>query len=138
MSDCILWDGYVNRDGYGEVSSGPTGHQQKIGAHRLAYERVHGPVDSSSHVHHTCETKTCLNVDHLEVLTAADHCREHRPHLHSPASKRKDICGYGHNLTAGNARKASGACRLCQNRRQRAYKLRVRLMTSNAKGGISP
>jgi HNH endonuclease len=144
MSDCILWDGYVNRDGYGEMSRGLASGQIKRPVHRLAYIGVHGPIDDDTHVHHKCGVKTCINVAHLELMTAADHCREHKPHLHitpegrariaaasrSRARIKQDTCGYGHDLTVEGARRASGECRLCHNRHNRAHKARARTRIS--------
>ena len=113
---CILWDGCLDEKGYGRISAGGRSERTMIGAHRLAWERVYGPIARGFQAHHKCGTKACVNVDHLEVMSVADHCREHKPHLHSSASKRKDFCGYGHGLTEASSRYPSGACRLCVKR----------------------
>ena len=47
-------------------------------AHRAAYVRVHGEIPSGHEVHHLCETKACINVDHLIAVTRLDHNKIHR------------------------------------------------------------
>ena len=112
-SECILWDGYVNTNGYGVIYSNSTGRP----AHRVAYERVHGQVGSGDHVHHKCGTRLCVNVSHLEAMSAGDHTREHRPHLCRPRTKIRDFCESGHDLTGERARYTDGKCRICHKQR---------------------
>lgn len=64
MSDCVLWAGTTDRDGYGIDGS----HR----AHRKAYAAVHGPIPEGLHVLHTCDTPGCVNVDHLWLGTNLD------------------------------------------------------------------
>lgn len=70
---CWLWVAYLNPStGYGQF--GPS-HGVSIGAHRFAYELVHGPIPDGFDVHHKCLTRRCVNPDHLEAVTRAENLR---------------------------------------------------------------
>lgn len=68
MSDCILVKADPYRDGYGTVHR--KGRTQS--AHRRAYEDEHGPIPDGMVVRHKCDVRNCVNLDHLELGTAAD------------------------------------------------------------------
>lgn len=68
---CILWTGVRNNAGYGLMPSG--GGM----AHRYVYEATVGPLLTKCFVHHKCENKRCVNPDHLELMTAAEHNAHH-------------------------------------------------------------
>ena len=78
------WEHYtVERDGHliwtGPRGSGSRGQygrmpRTKQGAHRYAWERVHGPLPPGAVVDHDPECpKTCVDVEHLQVLTPSEH-----------------------------------------------------------------
>jgi hypothetical protein len=46
-------------------------------SHRLAYEKVVGPIPEGMVIHHTCENKRCVNVEHMTLLTRAEHGQHH-------------------------------------------------------------
>lgn len=68
MSDCILYDGYIRRDGYGQ-----RGSQY---AHRVAWIAVHGEIPRGKVVRHTCDIRACVNVEHLQLGTQRDNIRD--------------------------------------------------------------
>lgn len=69
---CWIWVGAKNRDGYGIIWDGKTYHM----AHRVAYERAHGPIPEGLVVRHSCDTPQCCNPAHLSVGSAADNSRD--------------------------------------------------------------
>lgn len=61
-SGCWLWIGALVPDGYGSfgISTDKT-----IKAHRMAWILYHGPIPDEAHVLHKCDTRCCVNPDHL-------------------------------------------------------------------------
>jgi hypothetical protein len=65
---CLLWQGCLDVNGYGRVT-----HDGKPSyAHRVAYEREVGPIPDGMTIDHLCETKSCVNTTHLEVVTRGE------------------------------------------------------------------
>lgn len=66
-SDCIIWTGATNGDGYGQLWSGG----RKVQAHRYSWERANGPIPDGMLIDHTCHVRSCVNVKHLRIATPA-------------------------------------------------------------------
>lgn len=94
LSGCWLWHG---RDG------GTRGYGKYNGrwAHRVAYERAHGPIPSGLFVLHRCDVPACVNPNHLWLGTAADNARDMR-------EKGRSAAGAKHGLARHPERRASG------------------------------
>ncbi len=67
-SGCLLWLGGVATHGYGQFA---VNGRSRL-AHRLAYERAHGPIPDGNVVMHKCDVKLCINPAHLMTGTMAD------------------------------------------------------------------
>jgi hypothetical protein len=123
MSDCILWTGYLS-GGYGREGTGKL-------AHRSAWERAHGPIPDEMVIHHVCEVKNCVNVEHLRCISHLEHNRIHL-NASSDYARRRAIthCPRGHEYSPSNTiYKVTGArrCRACDRERSRLYQARRRL-----------
>ncbi len=70
---CLVWTG-SQRKGYGEVwlKGG-----RRMQAHRFAWLISGRQVNDDEHIHHRCENRSCLNLDHLEKLSAGEHASLH-------------------------------------------------------------
>lgn len=71
---CLLYQERVNASGYGTVYPDHWG----IAAHRTVWWAKRGPVPSGHELHHECQVRTCVNVEHLTVMTRAEHIRIHQ------------------------------------------------------------
>ena len=47
-------------------------------AHRWAWEHEHGRIPEGLVIHHVCENKWCVNVDHLQLMSSNTHMRYHQ------------------------------------------------------------
>lgn len=87
MSNCILWPGYRDKDGYGYVKYKGRMHR----AHRLALAKKLGrELKKSEWALHSCHCPSCVNPEHLSVGSAADNNRQSRARM---TSLSKNILG---------------------------------------------
>lgn len=106
--ECWLWVGCLQGEGYGQIE---IAHRHWL-AHRLVWSLLRGPLPEHLHHRPTC-LKRCVNPDHLEPLTAAEHARRHA----------LEACRSGHPMTVENTyvRKDGRGrqCRACKASRAR-------------------
>jgi hypothetical protein len=57
---CLLWTASLYDDGYGQFWDG----EQRVRAHRFAYEQFVGPIGDAQ-VLHDCDERRCVNAAHL-------------------------------------------------------------------------
>jgi hypothetical protein len=121
-SGCLLWDGPVNRDGYGVSTCGKA---RKILVHRLVYEVAFQEDVTDRVVMHTCDTPRCVNPDHLRAGTQQDNLADmrkkgrarytsDRPPWRGQHYKRRTHCSRGHAFTPENTRiRSDNGARRC-------------------------
>ena len=129
--DHWLWIGATDfDDGYGRFKINGVPER----THRLAYERWIGlitqPGKKRMVVDHTCRIKTCVNPEHLRLVTY----RVNAENSDSPIADniRKEECDKGHPFTPENTYAVRGgktwpagrACKTCRREWMRDYRAR--------------
>jgi hypothetical protein len=87
---CYLWQGYLDRDGYGSFY-----FRKKLRrAHRVSYFMFVGDIPKGMVVDHICNNRNCVNPSHLRLLTPKENALDSRS---IPAQNaRKTHCPKGH------------------------------------------
>lgn len=94
-SDCVLFTGYLDRQGYGRILH--DGEKRLV--HRVAYELFIGEIPAGHEVDHLCGVRHCINAEHLEAVTPAENTRRAER-----GNARKTHCIHGHEFTIENTR----------------------------------
>jgi hypothetical protein len=143
-SGCLLWPGAHTASGYGLVPFPVRGKLQ--GTHRMAYRLAKGEIPQGMFVCHRCDTKACMNPDHLFLGTQFDNMRDAvSKGIMDPGrpGRSKTACKHGHEYTAATTiyrRKRSGvvtrSCRTCRNAQHRLV-MRKRRSKKNGGSGMA-
>lgn len=115
---CWLWRGYVAKHGYGTYTIGPKTWR----VHRYAYEQAVGPIPDGMQIDHLCRVRSCVNPDHLEVVTSRENTLR-SPIAAAAVAARKTHCPAGHPYAGENLYAHPAGyriCRACKRDAQRA------------------
>ncbi len=83
---CLEWVGATADNGYGVVGNSGKKHY----AHRIAWERHHGPIPDGLCICHHCDNKKCVRIDHLFLGTHADNAKDRDDKGRNNAPKGED------------------------------------------------
>lgn len=120
--ECWLWTASTNTAGYGQFWL----DTRQLGAHRVAYEALVGPIPDGLQIDHLCRVKNCLNPAHMEPVTQRVNLL--RGDTVPAANAVKAHCPQGHPYDAANTYhwRRQRRCRECNRHRQREYMARKR------------
>lgn len=108
---CWIWQGARSTGGYGYIRVGGHAGGKVVTVHSLLYRvRTGRRVRRGQILHHRCETRSCANPDHLEVVTPRGHGKRHR--------REFAACGHVPDIVMG--RRRVRRCRDCRNATRRA------------------
>ena len=116
---CWNWKAELDKNGYGKIAI----HRIGIRAHRFSYELHKGKIPVGFVIDHLCRNTSCVNPEHLEVVTN----RENILRGNGPASinAKKNCCIHGHELFGENLyinkKTNQRACKICVRRHGRNY-----------------
>lgn len=91
MTNCWIWEGYCEEDGYGRWMIQDDGGQKCVKAHRLAFFLWYGRWPSLE-LDHVCHVEACVRPDHVRDVT-------HKENINNRVRK---ICHRGHPLAEPN------------------------------------
>ena len=125
-ASCWLWTGTKDRKGYGKFWLG----DRKESAHRTSWRLSGRDLDPALTLDHICRNASCVNPDHLDMVTMRENLRRG---LNSAAIfARRDSCIRGHEYTDENTawstydnRPPWRRCRACH--REDYYRRKARL-----------
>lgn len=110
---CWNWMAARDRHGYGRFCL--NSRTRSKGAHQVAWELLVGPVPDGFQLDHLCRNTSCVNPDHLEVVTFAENVRRG---IALKGQSWKTHCKNGHEFTPENTYSPPGPrpkrqCRAC-------------------------
>ena len=118
FGECLLWTGRKTPKGYGKQNvpdPSRRGGTREEYAHRLMWAMQRGPIPSGMQIDHLCTQKACINVEHLEVVTA----RTNILRGFGPTARnfRKKTCKRGHVFAVDY--RGNRKCLVCERDRRR-------------------
>lgn len=118
--DCHLWQGPLDRDGYGSFYLRRLGRR----AHRVAWFSIHGEVPEGMVVNHTCRKRNCVNPQHLQIITAIENSLKDSCSV-GYINSQKTHCKFGHpfDLKYGRQR----YCSICSREKSKRLKRKWRM-----------
>ena len=91
MKDCWLWARRHTNNGYPMWTTLIKG-KRKL-AHRVMWESINGVIPDNMEIDHLCFNTSCINPDHLELVTREENTRR--------KVKHRTACKWGHPYTDG-------------------------------------
>lgn len=114
---CWEWTEVVHPTGYGMINV----KGKSIYAHRYFYILKVGLIPPNYELHHKCNNKLCVNIEHLEIVNHKQNMLEF--------TKQLTHCKQGHLLSIENCytnKKGWRICKICMNCRNQVCYLKRR------------
>lgn len=124
-TDCWAWTGATTANGYGRFQMGGV-HWM---AHRASFVLAGNEIPDGMQLDHLCRNTTCVNPDHLDVVTPRENTM--RGTSFAPVNAAKTECHNGHPFDAENTYvmpDGGRGCRACRREADRRYKARKALI----------
>ena len=113
---CWPWPGTRHSHGYGVARVDGVRTQ----AHRFVYEQLVAPIPSTMTIDHLCRNKSCVNPDHLELVTRAENLRRAVAER-TPQKRRLPRCAHGDQDVYVDP-SGKRVCRICRRERTRLWR----------------
>jgi putative hemolysin len=131
---CWIWLGGRNDDGYGVFC---LAKRKNISAHRFSYQFHRGEIEKGLEVDHLCSCRSCVNPEHLELVTHAENIRRGKErgsyknhNLIGKLNSAKTHCKNGHPYQGDNLiiDKYNGGrrCKICEQAKSMRYREKIK------------
>lgn len=97
---CWIWGSEKDEKGYGRFIIRLYKTKVRVSAHRASYELAHGSIPKGLTIDHLCSNTSCVNPEHLEVVTMKENIL--RGNTVQGINSRKTHCIHGHLLSGEN------------------------------------
>ena len=135
-SGCLIWQGSVDRKGYGKFKLTMTvGQSRHTGTHRAAWLAMVGDIPRGLVIDHLCRTPACVDVSHMELVTVqvnalrGDHSRKRGRSGRKGGADGAPGCGKHGQSDGYQTVRASGSsvwiCRPCRRERNRRHRAKI-------------
>ena len=126
VKGCWIWKSVTDKLGYGKFHIGGR-RGRHYGAYRVAYQLLRGQIPNGMVLDHLCRNPSCVNPDHLEVVTQRVNLLRGDTLAAKEASQTH--CKNGHplrgtNLDPYSLRQGCRRCIICKKQYEHDYYLR--------------
>lgn len=107
IGDCLVWQAYKDRDGYGTFYFRKKGRR----AHRVAYYMYRGDIPEGYVIDHICKNPACVSIEHLRCITSKENTLVNSRSV-AAINAMKTHCKYGHEFDRFYGKQRY--CSICQ------------------------
>lgn len=132
---CWEWQMSRSRLGYGAWTVPDLGTKQ---AHRVTWMLLRGPIPDGMYIDHMCRNTSCVNPEHLRVVTPRTNSLENSNGV-SAVNKRRTECEHGHGALLPHPYvPGRRVCHICYYASSRDYQARRREKFLAGEGDFTP
>lgn len=121
VGECWVWTGYIEKNGYGRAYAGDHGTRKTMWAHIFVYHVLVGPTPPGLELDHKCRNRSCVNPDHLELVTHLENVRR------GVAFRTQCKHGHPYGISTPTDKHGSRICLMCRADHNAALRQRRRL-----------